>query len=92
MEEAATELDNKFQETERRLDTMAWKVDQLVKVDTEGGESLSAARLLQNLQEVKKDFASVVKEVEQLKTDQQTAMASILQEFQTAMGTAEQLK
>ena len=92
MEEAAAELDTKFQETERRLDTVAWKVDQLVKVDTEGGESLSAAKLLQNLQEVKKDFSTVMKEVEQLKTDQQTAMAAILQEFQTAMGTAEQLK
>merc|ERR1712096_561259 len=92
MEEAAAELDTKFQETERRLDTVAWKVDQLVKVDTEGGESLSAAKLLQNLQEVKKDFATVVKEVEQLKSEQQTAMATILHEFQTAMGTAEQLK
>jgi len=92
MEEAAAELDNKFQETERRLDTVAWKVDQLVRVDTEGGESLSAAKLLQNLQDVKKDFASVVKEVEQLKADQQTAMASILQEFQAAMSTAEQLE
>ena len=48
MEEAAAELDTKFQDTERRLDSVAWKVDLLVKVDTEGGESLSSAKLLQN--------------------------------------------
>jgi inorganic pyrophosphatase/exopolyphosphatase len=45
MEKVAVELDTKFQETERRLDTVDWGVDQLVKVDTEGGESLSAAKL-----------------------------------------------
>ena len=48
MEEAAAELDTKFQDTERRLDSVAWKVDLLVKVDTEGGEILSSAKLLQN--------------------------------------------
>ena len=31
MEEAAAELDNKFQETEKKLDNVSWKVEQLVK-------------------------------------------------------------
>ena len=41
MEEAAAELDTKFQETEKKLDNVSWKVEQLVKVDTsgQGGES-----------------------------------------------------
>jgi len=92
MEDVATELDSKFQDTERRLDLVSWKVDQLVKNEVDTGESLSAAKLLAGLQEVKKEFGEVTKEVEQLRTSQQEAMAQILQEFQTAMTAAEQLK
>ena len=96
MEEVAAELDSKFQETEKKLDTVAWKVEQLVKVDTAGtaagGNSLSAAQLLTSVQEIRKDFNSLVGEVEQLKNDQQTAMNDIMQELRTAMETAEQLQ
>ena len=96
MEEVAAELDSKFQETEKKLDTVAWKVEQLVKVDTAGaaaaGNSLSAAQLLSSVQEIRKDFNSLVGEVEQLKNDQQTAMNDIMQELRTAMETAEQLQ
>ena len=92
MEETAVELDSKFQATERRLDSVAWKVDQLVGIETAGGERLSAAKLIKSLQKVKKDFNDVVKEVEQLKEDQRTAMEAILQEFQTAMENTEKFK
>lgn len=92
MEEVATELDSKFKDTEKRLDLVSWKVDQLVKNEVDSGETLSATKLLAGLQEVKKEFVEVTKEVEQLRTSQQEAMASILQEFQTAMTAAEALK
>lgn len=92
MEEVATELDSKFKDTEKRLDVMSWKVDQLVKNEEDFGQTLSATKLLAGLQEVKKEFGEVTKEVEQLRTSQQEAMASILQEFQIAMTAAEQLK
>ena len=38
------------QDAERRLDLVTWKVDQLVKNDVDGGETLSAAKLLAGLQ------------------------------------------
>ena len=56
MEEIAADLDNKFQETEKKLDNVAWKVEQLVKVDTtvEGmsgsGDTLTAAQLKTSVQ------------------------------------------
>ena len=56
MEEAAAELDKKFQETEKKLDIVSWKVEQLVKVETSAGsgsDSLSAAQLLSNVQEIR---------------------------------------
>lgn len=37
MEAAAEQLDTKFQETERRLDAVTWKVDQLISVKTDTG-------------------------------------------------------
>jgi len=94
MEEVAAELDSKFQETEKKLDTVTWKVEQLVKVDTAGpaGNTLSAAQMLTSVQEIRKDFNSLVAEVEQLKSDQQSAMNEILQELRTAQETAEQLQ
>ena len=71
MEEAAAELDSKFQETEKKLDNVSWKVEQLVKVDTsgQGGESLSAAQLMRNVQEIRQEFTSLVQEVEDLKVE-----------------------
>jgi len=92
MEEVASELDSKFQDAERRLDLVTWKVDQLVKDDVNGGENISVGKLLSGLQEVKKEFVEVTREVEELKNSQQAAMASILQEFQVAMAAAEELK
>ena len=56
MEEIAADLDNKFQETEKKLDNVAQKVEQLVKVDTtvEGisgsGDTLTAAQLKTSVQ------------------------------------------
>ena len=94
MEEAAAELDTKFQETEKKLDNVSWKVEQLVKVDTsgQGGESLSAAQLMRNVQEIRQEFTSLVQEVEDLKVEQQSAMTNILGELKTVMETAEQLQ
>ena len=94
MEEAAAELDTKFQETEKKLDNVSWKVEQLVKVDTsgQGGESLSAAQLMRNVQEIRQEFSSLVQEVEDLKVEQQSAMTNILGELKTVMETAEQLQ
>ena len=94
MEEAAAELDTKFQETEKKLDNVSWKVDQLVKVDSsgQGGESLSPAQLMRNVQEIRQEFTSLVQEVEDLKVEQQTAMNSILGELKGVMETAEQLQ
>ena len=94
MEEAAAELDTKFQETEKKLDNVSWKVEQLVKVDTsgQGGESLSAAQLMRNVQEIRQEFTSLVQEVEDLKAEQQSAMTNILGELKTVMETAEQLQ
>ena len=94
MEEAAAELDTKFQETEKKLDNVSWKVDQLVKVDSsgQGGESLSPAQLMRNVQEIRQEFTSLVQEVEDLKIEQQTAMNSILGELKGVMETAEQLQ
>ena len=94
MEETAAQLDSKFQETEKKLDNVSWKVEQLVKVDSSaaGDNSLSAAQLLTSVQDIRSEFSSLVQEVEQLKTDQQTAMNSIMQELQSAMASAEQLQ
>ena len=94
MEEAAAELDTKFQETEKKLDNVSWKVDQLVKVDSsgQGGESLAPAQLMRNVQEIRQEFTSLVQEVEDLKVEQQTAMNSILGELKGVMETAEQLQ
>ena len=118
-------MDTKFQETERRLDAVTWKVDQLISVKTDtgntqllrlsesvkkllitkgtkqriigvivvgAGESLSPAKLVQSLADIKADFSSVVAEVEQLKAEQQAAMQDILVEFKNTMEAAEQLK
>ena len=92
MEEAANALDSKFQETERKIDMVAWKVDQVANIELEGGESLSAAKLLKNFQDLKKEFTAVSKEVEQLKTEQQTVMAAIIEELNTAMSAADKLE
>ena len=93
MEKAAEELDNKFQVTEKKLDNMSWKVEQLTKLDSAAGDnSLSAAQLLTSVQEIREEFTGLVQEVEQLKTEQQTAMNNIMQELQTAMSSAEQLQ
>ena len=93
MEKAAEELDNKFQVTEKKLDNMSWKVEQLTKLDSAAGDnSLSAAQLLTSVQEIRQEFTGLVQEVEQLKTEQQTAMNNIMQELQTAMSSAEQLQ
>ena len=43
-------------------------------------------------QEIRKDFTSLVQEVEQLKMEQQTAMTNILQEMRMVMDTAEKLQ
>ena len=71
MEEVAAELDSKFQETEKKLDSVSWKVEQLVKVESgaagAAGDSLSAAQLLTSVQEIRRDFGALVGEVEQLK-------------------------
>lgn len=91
MEEAAAQLGNKFEEAERRLDKVQWKVDQLTAVEAGAGETLSTAKLVESLQDVRRDFAEVVGEVEKLKTDQQEAMTAILAEFQTAMKNAEDM-
>ena len=95
MEETAAELDKKFQETEKKFDNVSWKGEQLVKVDTSAGagsDSLSAAQLLSNVQEIRRDFNSLVQEVEQLKQEQQNTMTNILQELKTAMDSAEKLQ
>merc|ERR1712059_78670 len=92
MEKAAEELDAKFHDTEKRLDLVTWKVDQLTSLPTECGETLTTSRLLSSLQEVRAEFKTVVGEVEQLKKDQQTAMTSILAEIQTAMNSSDTLK
>ena len=88
MEEAAAELDNKFQETEKKLDNVSWKVEQLVKVETSAGsgaDSLSAAQLLSNVQEIRNDFNSLVQLVEQLIQEQQNNMTNFLQKQQNTM-------
>ena len=88
MEEAAAELDNKFQETEKKLDNVSWKVEQLVKVETSAGsgsDSLSAAQLLSNVQEIRSDFNSLVQLVEQLIQEQQNNMTNFLQKQQNTM-------
>ena len=68
--------------------------EQLVKVDTsgQGGDSLSAAQLMRNVQEIRQEFTSLVQEVEDLKVEQQSAMTNILGELKTVMETAEQLQ
>ena len=43
-------------------------------------------------QEIRKDFTSLVQEVEQLKMEQQTAMTNILQEMRMVMDTADKLQ
>ena len=93
MEEAAAELDTKFQATEKKLDNVSWKVEKLVQVEaTGGGESLSAAKLISSVQEIRKEFKSIVQEVESLKQEQENAMSSILQELRTTMETADQMQ
>ena len=92
MEEAAAELDTKFEATEKKLDNVSWKVEKLVQVETAGDESLSAANLISSVQEIRKEFRSLVQEVETLKQEQENAMSSILQELKTTMETADQLQ
>jgi len=92
MEKAALELEAKFDDTEKRLDKVAWKVDQLTGLEAGAGETLSTTKLIESLQDVRKDFAEVVGEVEKLKADQQEAMASILAEFQTVLKSADDMK
>merc|ERR1711936_1329199 len=92
MEKAALELETKFDETEKRLDKVAWKVDQLTGLEAGAGETLSTTKLIESLQDVRRDFAEVVGEVEKLKADQQEAMASILAEFQTVLKSADDMK
>ena len=93
MEEAAAELDSKFEATEKKLDNVSWKVEKLVEVEATGdGETLSAAKLISSVQEIRKEFKSLVQEVESLKQEQENAMSSILQELKTTMETADQLQ
>jgi len=92
MEKAALELESKFDDTEKRLDKVAWKVDQLTGLEAGAGETLSTTKLIESLQDVRRDFAEVVGEVEKLKADQQEAMASILAEFQTVLKSADDMK
>ena len=93
MEEAAAELDSKFEATEKKLDNVSWKVEKLVEVEAAGGgETLSAAKLISSVQEIRKEFNSIVQEVESLKQEQENAMSSILQELKTTMETADQLQ
>ena len=92
MEKAAEELETKFQETEKRLDTVAWKVDKLISPPTVAGETLSTCRLLAKLQEVKEDFKSVTAEVEQLRVEQKTTMTSIIAEIKEVMNSTDTLK
>jgi len=56
------------------------------------GDTLTAAQLKTSVQEIRKDFTSLVQEVEQLKMEQQTAMTNILQEMRMVMDTAEKLQ
>merc|ERR1719483_1112926 len=92
MERAAEDLETKFKATEKKLDKVSWRVDQLTGVPDKGTETLSTAKLLATFQEVKSDFRSVVEEVQQLKMDQQTAMSSILNELNTTCNSMETLK
>ena len=93
MEEAAAELDTKFEATEKKLDNVSWKVEKLVEVEAAGGgETLSAAKLISSVQEIRKEFRSIVQEVESLKQEQENAMSSILQELRTTMETADQMQ
>lgn len=93
MEEAAAELDCKFEATEKKLDNVSWKVEKLVQVEAAGGgETLSAAKLISSVQEIRKEFNSIVQEVESLKQEQENAMSSILQELRTTMETADQMQ
>ena len=93
MEEAAAELDSKFEATEKKLDNVSWKVEKLVEVEAAGGgETLSAAKLISSVQEIRKEFNSIVQEVESLKQEQENAMSSILQELRTTMETADQMQ
>ena len=93
MEEAAAELDTKFGATEKKLDNVSWKVEKLVQVEAAGGgETLSAAKLISSVQEIRKEFNSIVQEVESLKHEQENAMSSILQELRTTLETADQMQ
>ena len=93
MEAAAAELDSKFEATEKKLDNVSWKVEKLVQVEAAGGgETLSAAKLISSVQEIRKEFNSIVQEVESLKQEQENAMSSILQELRTTMETADQMQ
>ena len=93
MEAAAAELDSKFEATEKKLDNVSWKVEKLVQVEAAGGgETLSAAKLISSVQEIRKEFNSIVQEVESLKHEQENAMSSILQELRTTLETADQMQ
>ena len=91
MEEAAAELDSKFEDTEKKLDNVSWKVEKLVEIESAGNME-SAANLITSVQEIRKEFTSLVQEVQTLKQEQENAMSSILQELKTTMETAEQLQ
>ena len=91
MEEAAAELDSKFEDTEKKLDNVSWKVEKLVEIESAGNME-SAANLISSVQEIRKEFTSLVQEVQTLKQEQENAMSSILQELKTTMETAEQLQ
>ena len=56
------------------------------------GNMESAANLITSVQEIRKEFTSLVQEVQTLKQEQENAMSSILQELKTTMETAEQLQ
>ena len=90
MEEVAAELDSKFEDTEKKLDNVSWKVEKLVEIESAGNME-SAANLISSVQEIRKEFTSLVQEVQTLKQEQENAMSSILQELKTTMETAEQL-
>ena len=91
MEEVAAELDSKFEDTEKKLDNVSWKVEKLVEIESAGNME-SAANLISSVQEIRKEFTSLVQEVQTLKQEQENAMSSILQELKTTMETAEQLQ
>ena len=91
MEEVAAELDSKFEDTEKKLDNVSWKVEKLVEIESAGNME-SAANLISSVQEIRKEFTSLVQEVQTLKQEQENAMSSILQELRTTMETADQMQ